>query len=230
MTDQTAPIDLSRRKLVVGGLLLATAGIGFARLPRTPVVALGPTPIDEIVPTRVGPWRSVVDKNLVMPPEDERAAAAVYEDQLARTYLRDDGGSVMLMIAYARKQSGMLMVHRPESCYPGSGFKITADRAVDIPLPPNHAPAGRFLSTARAERIEQVLYWTRLGRDYAVDWDDERTTLATYNLRGLIPDGALIRLSTISPDPAGSFAMLRTFAAELFRVSGAEARALLVGP
>lgn len=224
------PRDVGRRDFLIGALLLGTAGVAFARLPRTPVVALGPVALDSVIPSTIGPWQLIADDDLVRPPDDERKAASVYEDELSRTYVRADGAAVMFLIAYARSQSGMLMVHRPESCYPGSGFTITADRAITVPLAAGLAPGGRFLSTERGERIEQVLYWTRLGNDFPIDWDSERQELARQNLRGLIPDGALVRLSIISPDPQGSLALLREFAADVFRASGRDGRALLAGP
>lgn len=227
---QPIGVDMSRRDMLLGGAMLATAGVAFARLPRERVIAVA-GPIQQALPMTIGQWQSVPDATLVMPPDDERTAAAVYEDEISRTYRGASGSTpVMLLVAYARRQSGMLMVHRPESCYPGSGFSITADREVTIPLRPGLAPGGRFLSTQRDDRIEQVLYWTRLGDAFPVDWDAERSDLASQNLRGLRPDGALIRLSTISPDPDQAFAALTGFAAALFRASGRDGRALLAGP
>ncbi|MFC3558084.1 exosortase-associated protein EpsI, V-type [Sphingomonas qilianensis] len=220
---------IGRREMLIGGALLATAGIAFVRLPRLPVIAVGGS-IKDVLPTTVGAWQSFVDPDLVMPPNDERAAAAVYEEQISRTYRADNENPIMMLIAYARRQSGMLMVHRPESCYPGSGFTITADRAVQIPLARGVTLGGRFLSTARDERIEQVLYWTRLGNGFPIDWDEERSNLAKQNLQGLQPDGALIRLSMISPDPATALASLTRFASALFHGSGRDGRALLAGP
>ena len=221
---------MGRRDVLLGGALLVTAGVALARMPRTRVIAV-PGSVEHVLPMAFGSWRAVTDPALVMPPDDERAAAAVYEDQISRTYAAGDGvAPVMLLIAYARRQSGMLMVHRPESCYPGSGFTITDDREVKIPLGAGVAPGGRFLSTQRQERIEQVLYWTRLGDSFPVDWDEERSNLARQNLRGLLPDGALIRLSMISPDPAGALVTLTRFASTLFAASGRDGRALLAGP
>lgn len=219
----------SRRDTLLGGAMALTAGLAWARAPGQRVVAMYGS-VDAAVPVRVADWQAITDGDVVLPPQDERKAAALYEEQVQRTFVRDNSPPIMLVIAYDRDQSGMLMVHRPESCYPGSGFTITADRAVDIRLDPGLVVQGRFLSTERDERIEQVLYWTRLGDEFPATWDEERSFLAFQNLRGLAPDGALVRLSVIDADPAASYLLLSRFASALYAASGRKGRALFGGP
>lgn len=221
---------MNRREVLLGGALLATAAITFARMPRERIVAYAGKDIGAAIPKQAGIWRTAADGGLVLPPEDEQRAAAVYEDQLARNYMDAAGRGVMFLMAYDRRQSGMLMVHRPESCYPGSGFEITANRATPLPLAPGVTPECRFLSTVRGERVEQVLYWTRLGNSFPASWDQQRRSIALQNLHGLVPDGALVRLSMISNDPDDALAVMKGFAATLFRASGRDGRALLAGP
>jgi len=221
----------SRRDALLGGAMVLTAAIAWARLPSQRIVAVTRGDVNDAIPTRAGPWGPAPDGELVLPPNDEQAAANVYEDQVLRSFVRsEDDASIMFVLAYDRSQSGMLMVHRPESCYPGSGFTITADRPITIPLTPKLAPRGRFLSTQRDTRIEQVLYWTRLGNEFPSSWDEERQFLALQNLRGLAPDGALIRLSMIDPDAERAKTLLTRFAALLYASSGPAGRALLGGP
>lgn len=220
---------LARRDLIIGGGLLAAAGVTHAALPRTRLVAV-PGSIQDILPLQFGDWRGGHDEGFVMPPEDERKAAAVYDELVALSYHNSVGARVMLLLAYARNQSSMLMVHRPESCYPGAGFKITSDKPVAIPLASDKRIAGRFISAQRLPRIEQVLYWTRLGDEFVVSWDEERESLAMQNLRGFIPDGVLVRASVIDANETSARDLLSEFLAELYRASGASARALLTGP
>lgn len=230
MTKQRIPAA-GRRDMMLGGAMLLTAAIAWARLPNRRIVAVAPGKVDSAIPKRAGLWGPAPAEDVVLPPGDEQAAAKEYEDQVMRTYVRGDGSPpIMFVLAYDRSQSGMLMVHRPESCYPGSGFTITADQPVTIQLTPALAPQGRFLSTERDARIEQVLYWTRLGNEFPSSWDEERQFLALQNLRGFAPDGALIRLSTIDPDAEGAKVRLTRFAAALYAVSGPAGRALLGGP
>ncbi|MDB5714314.1 MAG: methanolan biosynthesis EpsI [Sphingomonadales bacterium] len=229
MIDRNAP-DLARRNLLFGGLLLATGGLTFSRLPDQRIVAVTRPNVNDVIPTDIVGWIALSDEDAILPAEDEQKSAAVYEDQISRSYTNGVAPKIMFVLAYDRHQSGMLMVHRPESCYPGSGFIITADQPADIRLSPHLVPRGRFLSTRRNERVEQVLYWTRLGDHFPTSWDDERYDLAMQNLAGFAPDGALVRLSCISMDVAASKVYLTAFAQKLYASCGRDGRALLGGP
>lgn len=222
---------MSRRDTLLGSAMLLTAAAAWARLPNIRIVAIEQGNVDSAIPTKVGHWGPARGDEVIMPPQDEQAAAEVYEDQVIRSYVRSDvSPPIMFVLAYDRTQSGMLMVHRPESCYPGSGFTITADQPITIPLGPGLTPRGRFLSTQRETRIEQVLYWTRLGNEFPQSWDEERRFLAFQNLKRLAPDGALVRISTIDPDAEAAKSRLIRFAAALYAASGPAGRALLGGP
>lgn len=221
----------TRRDALIGGALLLTAAATWTRLPSHRIIALSEGEVADTIPMQVGNWIGNANEDLVMPPEDERKAANLYDEQVMRSYANNAQESeIMFVLAYDRSQSGMLMVHRPESCYPGSGFTITADDPVSIPLTSGIVANGRFLSTQREDRIEQVLYWTRLGNEFPSTWDEERRFLALQNLRGLAPDGALVRLSLIDHDALAAKQQLMQFAAKLFIAAGRSGRAVLGGP
>ena len=232
MSDLVArqSVQTSRRDLLIGGLTALTAAAAFARMPHNHVVALPGNDIDGAFAKNVGRWHMVPDANFVMPPADEQKAAAVYEDQVIRSYADGSDSSVMFLLAYARQQSGMLMIHRPESCYPGAGFTITATRPVTLALAPGLDVGAQFLSTQRDTRVEQVLYWTRLGNAFPRTWHDERWSLAMQSLAGKIPDGALVRMSVIDSDAEAALINLKTFAQTLYASSGRDGKALLGGP
>jgi EpsI family protein len=219
----------ARRDVIVGACLLGAAGAAYVGFPRRSIVAVRGS-IKDVLPPRFGDWIGAPDTGFVTPPEDERKAAAIYDEQLTLAYRNSAGARIMLLLAYARTQSSMLMVHRPESCYPGAGFKITSDRAVSIQLAPNLPVPGRFISAQQLPRIEQVLYWTRLGNEFVASWDEERESLARQNLRGFVPDGALVRVSVVDVDETRSRDLLLQFVAELYQACGEQGRALLRGP
>lgn len=222
---------MARRDLLIGFMLIGTAALSFARLPRTPVIGLTRGSAQDVIPRRVEGWTEVGSpEDIVLPPEDERKAAAIYDEQVMRAYVNGRSDSIMLLVAYARSQSSMLMVHRPESCYPGAGFTILSNEAVKIRVGSQLSVDGRFLTTKRDSRVEQVLYWTRFGNETPSDWDAQRWSIAAQALQGFVPDGALVRLSTVSQDASQSLNLLREFAAELVRTSGPEGRGLLLGP
>ena len=220
----------SRRELLLGGAMLATAGIAYARLPRTPIVSLPEGGVDKAFPDRVGTWRRADDGNFVLPPSDEQAAALIYEEQLTRAYDNGVDPPIMLLVAYDRVQSGLLQIHRPESCYPGSGFTLSPTLPVSVPLKPGLAAPANFLTATRDERVEQLLYWTRVGDAFPRDWHDQRRTIARQNLHGYVPDGVLVRVSMITADAAFGLRQLTRFAEALFTVSPPAGRRLLAGP
>lgn len=228
--EAAAPTRRSRREVLLGGALIATAGVSYALLPRTSVVALPDGGVAQAVPQRVGPWRHANDSNFVLPPSDEQAAALIYEEQLTRAYDNGADPPVMLLIAYDRMQSGLLQIHRPESCYPGSGFTLSETRQVAAPLAPGLTAPANFLTATRDDRIEQLLYWTRLGDAFPRDWHDQRRSIALQNLRGYVPDGVLVRLSMITPDAEFGLRQLTRFAEVLFAASSTAGRRLLAGP
>lgn len=220
----------SRRELLLGGALLATAGVAYARLPRTPIVALPGGGVKAAIPERAGPWRHADDANFVLPPSDEQAAALIYEEQFTRAYENGVDPAIMLLIAYDRQQSGLLQIHRPESCYPGAGFTLSSTRPLETRLSAGLTVQANFLTATRGDRVEQLLYWTRLGDAFPRDWHAQRRAIAVQNLRGYVPDGALVRMSMITADAELGLRQLSRFAALLFASASPAGRRLLAGP
>ena len=135
----------------------------------------------------------------------------------------------MLLVAQGASQTGVLQVHRPEVCYPAGGYQLSSSVPIDIPVPGDRIEATGFTATADA-RIEQLVYWTRIGRDRPRTWAEQRLSVARANLRGELPDAVLVRVSTLSPDPQLSFGHLRDFVSALVSALTPATRAFMVGP
>jgi EpsI family protein len=58
---------------------------------------------------------------------------------------------------------------------------------------------------------EHILYWTRVGNRLPQSWREQKVAVAEQNLRGMIPDAILVRVSTINPDAAAAKAALEGF-------------------
>jgi EpsI family protein len=58
---------------------------------------------------------------------------------------------------------------------------------------------------------EQIIYWTRVGDQVPLSWRDQRIAVAEQNLRGVIPDAVLVRVSTVSSDTDEARATLDAF-------------------
>ncbi len=85
-----------------------------------------------------------------------------------------------------------------------------------------------YFSAQSVERTEQLIYWTRIAREFPESWLDQRLTVIRSNLAGRIPDGVLVRISTISTDGPRAVAAMTAFARTLVGASEARGRALLI--
>ncbi len=216
----------SRRQFLLGASCLAAAAITFIRKPRLDDSFLGAIKLDNIVPTHFAGWNFVTASGLVLPPQDQ-LESKIYHQLLTRVYNRADGQSIMLLIAYGGSQDGVVQIHRPEICYPASGYTLTTVQDHIAMLAPNVPIPSRFIVADSPSRKEQLIYWTRLGTDFPRRWSEQRLSVFEQNMEGIIPDGVLVRISSDNPD--ASPAILDRFAADLFGASNSLLKRLLTG-
>lgn len=223
MTD-----SLSRRNVVAGGLMLAAAGVAYARTPRSVLPPIKKGAIDASLPKAVEGWRFESSSGLVLPPPDS-LSDRLYDEIATRVYVGNDLPPVMLLVAYSNVQDGMLQVHRPETCYPVGGYELSASRIVDLNVGADRPVPCRFFTASGMSRTEQVLYWTRIGDEIPGRWVDQRLAVVRANLRGEVPDGILVRLSVIGPDAANAIPLLQNFTSSLIRQLPVATRRLFLG-
>jgi EpsI family protein len=217
---------VSRRSLILGAGFAATAGVAAAITPHRHEEILAGAPLKSVIPQRLGPWTSLAYADLILP---DSPPTDVYGQVMSRAFQAPGWPSIMLVLAYGEAQSGLMKVHRPEVCYTSAGFKIVNDQTTSIPVrngPP--IPAKSFLGE-RQDRKEYVLYWTRISNAFPTTLVDQRLVMFEQGLRGVVPDGVLVRLSTVCPDWALARAALLTFATSLITSCPPQGRALLVG-
>ncbi|MEP6784449.1 MAG: exosortase-associated protein EpsI, V-type [Sphingomonadales bacterium] len=227
MTDPDVS-SINRRNIIIGGALVAASGLAYARKPSIAVKPIKKGQLDTMLPSNVGPWSFQSSSGLVLPPPDA-LSDRLYDEVSTRVYTAQGRPPVMLLIAYSNLQDGMLQIHRPEVCYPVGGFKLSDSQIIDVPLAANKLVTCRFFTAESAARTEQVLYWTRIGRMMPGEWIEQRWAVVDANLRGEIPDGLLVRMSMVVPDPKMAFDQLTTFARELTGEVSPPMRTLLIG-
>jgi len=228
--SETGPSMLpSRRDLLIGGASLAAGATAFARMPHDPMMLIGKDQLDKIVPLKVDNWVFDTTSGLVLPPPDQ-LARLLYDQQVARSYTSPDQLPVMLLLAYGSSQSGMLQIHRPEICYPASGFKLTETEVTPVPLASGRSLPSRSFTANSDTRVEQVLYWTRIGEMVPTGWWSQRLAVIRSNLHGKIPDGLLVRLSTVSSDADQAQATLKKFARAMLQTMSPTTQRMLIGP
>ena len=57
-------------------------------------------------------------------------------------------------------------------------------------------------------QTEKLIYWTRIGDHIPLSWAQQKLTFAEDNLRRLIPDAALIRMSTVGLEDAEALTIM----------------------
>lgn len=217
----------SRREFLVGGALLATAAASGV-LARTALpLEVRTAKLAEQVPAVIGPWRFAPGGNVPI-PQGEGGGEEVYDQLISRHYQSDEQPAVMLLIAYGGAQSGSTQLHRPEVCYPAAGFRIFDRPDITLRLPGAQPVPARALTAVAQDRIEQILYWSRVGHDFPTNSIEQRWFVLRQTLTEGVPDGVLVRISTIESEHAEGLAVLRRFADALLVSGGSPLRRLLV--
>ena len=223
--EPAAAPGTARRDMLLGGALLVTAGLAFARTPREHQSALGSAKLEAIVPERMGAWTFETESGLILPPPDQ-LQDKIYSQLVTRQYRRGDD-AVMLLIAYSDRQDGAIQVHRPEVCYPASGLPILSSVPITLSLPGTQPIPARRLVAGGQMRDEELIYWTRIGDHFPTVWAGSHLAVMRENLAGIIPDGVLVRISCLAgPDSA---ALLADFAQAMAASAGPRFRRVLLG-
>lgn len=209
--------------------MLAAAMLAPAATPRQPLREGPQKSFAERVPERFGGWRAAGHVALIADsPELQQALDRSYDETLARAYRHEDGTLVMLSVSYHRVQGRDRILHRPEVCYAGQGFDVKAVEGDHrLALGARSLPVTRLM--ARGPRTEPVTYWLVVGdrvTRFGLDW--RRVTLG-YGLRGVLPDGVLVRVSTLGERRGDAFSPHERFARDLAAALPADDAARLFG-
>lgn len=226
MSD-TDGIDVSRRSLLLSGMMLGTAGAALGLELRNREQNPVNKPLAGEMPTKVGRWTLVEEGEIVKPPEAPDKSR--YDQELSRSFISPGNPPIMLLIAYGSTQSDTLQVHRPEFCYPASGFQLGDSHPVAQPITRSVNIPASFFTATREERVEQVLYWVRLGEYFPDTWFRQHLARMTNAVRGLTTDGILVRASVIDPDAVKAQQLLVDFLQQLTLGATPVGRRILLG-
>jgi EpsI family protein len=228
----TAPLPLPRVRMVALALLMAlTALAGMVLRPTYRLSEHKPAiKLETQVPEAFGDWR--LDRSItpVVPDPGLQAALDVlYSQTLARTYINKQGQRVMLSIAYGSDQSNeATAVHRPEFCYSAQGFRVEAVGATELSIGAVRVPAQQLLGKL-GPRIEPITYWVTLDEQATLPGIGRRIQQLRYGLKGQIPDGMLMRVSSISSVQSEAFLSQQSFLSQLSAALPAEVRTRYFG-
>jgi EpsI family protein len=193
--------------------------------------------LQQMVPKEFGPWKIVPSIAPVTPaapegfvPPDSENSSRIYSQEVGRGYTDGHGNIVMLMVAYGPVQNFRLKAHRPEICYTAAGFRILAKSDAEVAYSDGAPPLKvEHVIAEREARFEPISYWMRVGNDITTGVLDRQLIRLKYGLRGIIPDGALIRVSTVGLGAEASYRVQNRFIRDLLAALAPQDKKFFVG-
>jgi len=212
-------------------LMLTAAGLAIAMRPTHKISDQAQQiDLESMVPRAFGDWHedgqgtaSIVD------PRTREMLDKLYSQTLSRTYVDADGYRVMLSIAYGNDQGDALQVHKPEICYPAQGFVLEKKQIDSFAFENSAIPVTRIYATL-GQRSEPVTYWTTIGNQVVKPGGvNKKLAEMRYGLNGKIPDGMLIRVSSIDTQIDRAFQIQDRFSVQMLQAIAPENRQRLTG-
>ena len=235
--DKAATPSLQERQVVASVVLAGcfVAAYLLASYLQPLVNHAGEVPqFEKLLPERFAQWQSVPglvpQVDLSTNTEAGNDYDKPYDAVLMRSYKDKSGHVVMLAIAYAMQQTQEIKIHRPEYCYHAQGFTIAQQVPVSLARGKQQL-TGNGLLVRRNGRNEWVQYWIRIGSGFPRTGMDARLQLLKESMQGQVPDGILIRVSSLIHDDADipqQTAVQQKFLQDMLRsVVGNDLRVLL---
>jgi EpsI family protein len=219
------------RAWLLGAILIATSALTVIVRPDA-AAASAESVVDlaQLLPERFGNWR--LDERvtpIAIGPDTPNGTMPAYAKMLERIYVDDHDRRVMLSVAYSKQQFGdQLQAHRPEYCYKAQGFTIGA--VSDGALATAHGPLPiRRLHASRPGRSEPVSYWLTVGDQAALPGLARKVAQLRQSLAGTIPDGMLVRVSSIDDSTLDAYAVHDRFLSDLLATLPETSRVRLTG-
>ncbi|GJJ04889.1 hypothetical protein RugamoR64_54270 [Duganella rhizosphaerae] len=185
--------------------------------------------LEAMIPQRFGDWQ--IDTSVVplqVDPETQARLDRIYNQTLSRTYINPNGERVMLSMAYGGDQGDSMGVHRPEVCYASQGFEIKKDQFVNLGTDYGVLPVKQLLAVS-GNRSEPITYWITIGDKMTRPDFEQRLQRLRYGLEGTVPDGMLVRVSTIDTDLPHAYGVQTQFVKALLDSLNKKDRARLIG-
>ena len=190
---------------------------------------IGQPNLELAFPKTFGDWRVDDRMPVVLPAPDVQAKLdEIYNQVLTRSYVSSTGERIMLSVAYGGDQSDGTRAHRPEVCYPAQGFQILSSESANLAIE-GHSLHVRRLFAKQGSRDEPITYWVVVGDKVATSSTEQKLAQLRFGIRGYIPDGMLVRVSSIDSDVPHGLRVQERFVADLMHVMPAALRPRIFG-
>ncbi len=218
------------RHLLIGLAMLAAAGLALAMVPRHKAADQSPRlDLESMIPKTFNDWHMQAKlDHLQISPDVQAEIDKIYNQTLTRTYSNGQGQQVMLSIAYGGDQSDSMTVHLPEGCYRGQGFDVKHSTPVNMQVGNVEIPVMRLVAEKGA-RIEPISYWVLIGDSFAHNRTDRKLAQLRYSLTGQIPEGILVRVSSIDANAEDAYRTQQRFLEQMIASMAPALRPKLIG-
>jgi EpsI family protein len=222
--------SINHRMLLIGLLMFVGAGLALAMKPTHRIADDRQKPdLSAMIPQQIGEWK--IDTSIIPiepSPEVKAVLDKVYNQTLSRTYVNAAGQRIMLSIAYAGDQSDSMRVHKPEVCYAAQGFEVFDTVAGTLATKYGELPVMR-LSAIQGSRNEPITYWIVVGEKAVLSEWEQKLARLRYGMTGKVPDGLLVRISSIDRDRKSAYQQHEKFAESMLGAVNQKDRAWIVG-
>jgi EpsI family protein len=210
--------------------MLASAALSWSIYPRISMAdSREYKDIASMIPSQFGDWQELKQSNRqIVNPQQTTELDKLYSETLSRSYVNSAGTIIMLSIAYGKDQSRDLQIHRPEVCYSAQGFQIVSTEKTTLNYAGDDIPAMHIVAQ-QGQRNEPITYWVRIGEKVVRGNLEQGFARLGYGLSGYMPDGVLLRVSSISEVNTTAFEIQKTFIFELLQAVPITTKSYLLG-
>ena len=109
------------------------------------------------IPTQLGPWTG---KEVQLDPRTYQATGS---EVLVNRQYRNPAGDTASLHAAMWLEFSIKLPHRPEICYPASGYEIISENDWQLQVADQSSMPVRLLTVRRDAKQSYVVYWYQLG-------------------------------------------------------------------
>ncbi len=217
---------MHRRDALLGAMLATGGLLALSVRPDFKVPRQAQADLDIILARPLAGWRSQKPSAVITGSADELGASS-YSQLAVRAFEPTNGPIITVLLAYGMARTYATQLHRPELCYPASGFKVLQLGDVILNLDDRPIPS-RLMIAQRGERQDTVLYWTRVGTRFPTGLWEQRFQIARGVIAGDQSDELLARFSVTGAPGPETARLLNAFAASFIEAQTREGAALLL--
>lgn len=223
-------ISTQARFLAIGLSMFLAAGLAIAMKPHPkPKVEIQRLSLEQMIPQKFDNWSMDTTIKAIAPsPDVQTNLNKIYNQILSRTYIDSSDHRVMLTVTYGSEQTDQLKAHRQEVCYAAQGFEIRNIFKESLNLDGRAVAVTRMYAVS-GDRHEPVTYWFTMGDKVVFSRFDRLMVQLKYGLTGQIPDGFLIRVSTLDQDPKHAYGVHLRFINDMIKSMSKKDEQLLIG-